>query len=221
VIVISPHLDDAVFGCGRFIAAHRGSTIVTVFAGAPEDGTLLTDWDRRCGFGSAAEAVLARRREDAQAAERLGARAVWLDFCDSQYGRTPSRGEVAAALADVLHARPAQTVLVPLGLFHCDHLLAHDAAVATFAQRPTTPWFAYEDALYRGLPGLLQQRLAALAQAGIRATPERLPSAPDGTLKRQAVQAYASQLRGFGAGGYDDVDQPERCWRLEGTPDGA
>jgi hypothetical protein len=71
------------------------------------------------------------------------------------------------------------------------------------------------------MPGLLQQRLAAMAQAGIRATPARVASAPDGTLKRQAVQAYASQLRAFGEGGFADVEQPERCWRLEGFADGA
>jgi LmbE family N-acetylglucosaminyl deacetylase len=220
VIVISPHLDDAVFGCGQFIAAHPGSTLVTVFAGAPKDGAQLTDWDRRCGFASAAEAVQARRLEDACAAGLLGARTLWLDFCDSQYGRTPSRDAIAAVLTTVLRERAPQTVLLPLGLFHSDHPLTHDAAVTALANVPETPWFAYEDALYRGMPGLLQQRLAALAQAGVRATPARLGIAGEGTLKRQAVQAYASQLRAFGEGGFDDVFQHERCWRLEGKSDG-
>ena len=35
VVVVSPHLDDAVLGCGRFLAVHPGATVVTVFAGNP------------------------------------------------------------------------------------------------------------------------------------------------------------------------------------------
>ena len=34
VVVLSPHLDDAVLGCGRLMAAHPGATVVTVYAGA-------------------------------------------------------------------------------------------------------------------------------------------------------------------------------------------
>ena len=40
-------------------------------------------------------------------------------------------------------------------------------------------------------------------------------------LKQRAVQAYASQLRGFGPGGYDDLARPERYWRLEPGRDGT
>ena len=36
VVVLSPHLDDAVLGCGRLLSAHPGATVVTVYAGAPE-----------------------------------------------------------------------------------------------------------------------------------------------------------------------------------------
>ena len=32
VVMISPHLDDAVLGCGRFMAVHPGCTVITVFA---------------------------------------------------------------------------------------------------------------------------------------------------------------------------------------------
>ena len=35
VVIVSPHLDDAVLGCANFMAAHRGATVVTVFAGNP------------------------------------------------------------------------------------------------------------------------------------------------------------------------------------------
>src|SRR5437763_1975889 len=91
--VISPHLDDGVFACGEALAAHPGSVVVTVFAGMPADPSQSTDWDARCGFASAGEAVAARRAEDRTSLARLGARPHWLEFGDSQYGSTPAWGD--------------------------------------------------------------------------------------------------------------------------------
>jgi LmbE family N-acetylglucosaminyl deacetylase len=214
MVVISPHLDDAVFGCGRLLAARPGSIVVTVFAGAPADGDRLTGWDTSCGFASAREAVQARREEDRRALALLGAEPRWLPFADAQYGQTPALHEIAQALHALLRGIDDGELLYPLGLFHSDHRLVHDAARAAL-QALGRSGLAYEDALYRGMPGLLQQRLAELAAAGVRATPARFGPAGDAALKAQAVQAYASQLRAFGPGGVDDTAWPERCWRLE------
>lgn len=137
------------------------------------------------------------------------------DFADSQYGASPPVHELGAALCRVLERAAAQAVLLPLGLFHSDHLLVHGATMRALRTLRHGECFAYEDALYRGLRGLLQQRLAALAQAGVSATPARLRGAGDAALKRRAVHAYASQLRAFGPGGGVDIDWPERYWRLE------
>src|SRR4051794_5566646 len=101
--VVSPHLDDAVFSCAGLIAAHPGTTVVTVFGGVPADAAQrVTDWDRDCGFANAAEAMAARRREDVEALALLGARPQVLDFCDSQYGATPTCRAVADALQATL-----------------------------------------------------------------------------------------------------------------------
>ena len=81
-LVISPHLDDAVFSCGRLLAAAPGSIVVTVFAGIPPRDTPAPPWDRRAGFDRADEAMHARRDEDRRALARLDARPVWLDFLD-------------------------------------------------------------------------------------------------------------------------------------------
>lgn len=221
LLVVSPHLDDAVFGCGNALAAHPDSVVITVFAGTPRHAAMATDWDRQCGFADAASATQARREEDRRALTALQARPLWLDFCDSQYGEPATPRDIAAALERVLRGLPAGPVLIPFGLFHSDHLLAHEACTLALSLLPDRPPLAYEDALYRALPGLLQQRLATLAQDGIRATPARLPSAQDGRAKREAVQAYASQLPVFGDHGLDDLWQPERCWRLEGGPFGG
>lgn len=215
-LIVSPHLDDAVLGCGRWLAAHSGCTVVTVFAGTPSDPAQLTDWDARCGFVSAGQAIEVRRREDRAALAQLGATPVWLDFCDSQYAQTPSVDAVRDALRLLLDELRPGRVLYPLGLFHSDHFLVHDASRAALRECPDTRALVYEDALYRGRPGLLQQRLIELASHGTRATPARL----DGTegassRKAEAVLAYASQRRAFGEHGMDDAAQPERFWTLE------
>lgn len=234
MLVVSPHLDDAVFSCGALLSRARKARVVTVFAGAPRDASLSTDWDRRCGWANAGEAVEGRRREDAKALALLGAVPVWLDFCDSQYGAEPSFDDVVLALRNEIesHASEADPVLLPLGLFHSDHRLAHEAgavAVATArsdgARSSSTRLYVYEDSPYRSLHALLQRRLVEMAAAGISATPAELPGARHGRdsgarvreVKRAAVAAYESQLRAFGDGGYDDVWRPERYWLLEQT----
>ncbi|HEX6364363.1 MAG TPA: PIG-L family deacetylase, partial [Albitalea sp.] len=152
MLVVSPHLDDAVLSCGRRLAAHPGGVVVTVFAGTPRDGERLTDWDARCGFAGAAQAMAARRDEDRAALARLRARPVWLDFLDAQYGETPALEAVREALAHVLGEARPDTVLYPLGLFHSDHLLAHEASRLALAAHPRVRALAYEDVPYRGVP---------------------------------------------------------------------
>ncbi|MCW7538472.1 PIG-L family deacetylase [Aquabacterium sp. A7-Y] len=214
LLVVSPHLDDGVFSCGQLLAAHPGSTVLTVFAGAPADEALRTEWDQRCGFANSCEAVAARHQEDREALAVLGARPVWLSFLDSQYLATPDPEEIASALLACLDALPCDAVVVPMGLFHSDHTLVHEACMAAAQARPERLWLAYEDALYRRMPGLLQQRLLALAKAGICATPA-FPGVPGALAdKQRAVMAYASQLRAFGPHGYADVLAEEHYWHL-------
>ena len=31
IVVVSPHMDDAVLGLGQFLSAHAGATVITVF----------------------------------------------------------------------------------------------------------------------------------------------------------------------------------------------
>jgi LmbE family N-acetylglucosaminyl deacetylase len=220
MLAISPHLDDAVFGCGALLATRPDSVVLTVFAGTPRDEQ-CTDWDRRCGFANARDAMATRRREDDAALALLKARALRLGFLDSQYGDTPSPALLQDALRETLASAAPDRVLVPMGLFHSDHRLVHDATRAALCgARPTRgagmALWVYEDAPYRALRGLLQQRLAEWAHEGLVATP--LPAAhgaPESALKRQAAQAYRSQLRAFGAAGRADIEQPERYWVLE------
>ncbi|MEW6268436.1 MAG: PIG-L family deacetylase [Thermodesulfobacteriota bacterium] len=219
LLAISPHCDDAVLACGDVLADHPGALVVTVFAGGPERYGEPSDWDRRAGFGPGEDVMAARRAEDRAALGVLGARPLWLGFRDSQYGRSPSVEEVASALAAIVAYAHPEAVLFPLGLFHSDHALAHEAALrvrATHGRGRT--WLAYEDALYRSVPRLRDERLAALRAAGVRATPLGLGTTPASVLKRRAVARYASQLRALatpGRPGIAGAYEPERYWLVE------
>jgi LmbE family N-acetylglucosaminyl deacetylase len=213
MVAISPHLDDAVFGCGSLLSGGYCTAVVTVFAGIPTEDPRSTPWDRACGFADPQEAVIRRRTEDGNALELLDVRPVWMRFLDRQYGPSAPVEEIAAELRQLLERERPQTVLAPMGLFHSDHELAHEACLQVRAQTGGLRWIAYEDALYRRRRGLLQSRLTQLLSHGIAATPVHLE--PGGTGKAQAVQCYASQLRAFGPAAFADVCLPEGFWELE------
>jgi LmbE family N-acetylglucosaminyl deacetylase len=221
-LIISPHLDDAVFSCGCLIAAAEEATIVTIFAGVPANAEeRKTEWDAACGFSNAREAIEMRRGEDKRALSSLGAHAVWLDFCDSQYDETPEAHGIADALMQAIQQHDPESILLPAGLFHSNHELASRAALLVRRDRPHSTWLMYEDALYRGIEGLLQRRLFALLAEHIAATPFALDVHRHVPEKLHAVQCYMSQLRGLntpGRPGYGDLHadlrMPERYWRL-------
>lgn len=220
-LVISPHLDDAVLSVGEWLAAHPGTVVATVFAGVPGDAMQCTDWDRRSGFATAAEAIAARRDEDRTALALLRAEPVWLDFADDQYDQARQRRDVVEALRQLLRRMAPSTVLAPLGLYHRDHRLTHQAALIAAQVERVASLLAYEDAIYRSIPGLLQARLASLTRRGLRATPARVAPGDAQALKQRALAAYASQHRGFAADGGCDAARHERCWHLEPIGDGG
>jgi LmbE family N-acetylglucosaminyl deacetylase len=217
IVVVSPHLDDAVFGCGELLAACPGSIVITVFAGTPARYSELTEWDAAAGFGAGEDVMAARRDEDRRALASVGALPIWLDYCDSQYQRPPTAQTLAAALERTLARHAPETVIVPFGLFHSDHRRVHEAALIPLSRGQGRRWLAYEDTLYRRIPGLLQERLAVLLSAGIIATPVALELRGHKTRKGRAVRCYASQLRALatpGRPGHLDAFSPEAYWRL-------
>ncbi|HZU75416.1 MAG TPA: PIG-L family deacetylase [Dehalococcoidia bacterium] len=216
LVVVSPHLDDGVLSCGALLAAHPGSRVITIFAGRPPAGAPLTEWDAAAGFGPRDDVMGARREEDRAALALLNAAPLWLDFCDAQYGVAASVEDIAVALEAAIDGSSLRTVLVPLGLFHSDHHLAADGCLALVRRRPDLQPFAYADVPYRRIPGLLDERLSALAQTGWRL--ERLePCRGGATAKRAAVACYRSQLRALGTPGrlgHGDAFAEEWYWRL-------
>ncbi|HEY3832625.1 MAG TPA: PIG-L family deacetylase [Acidimicrobiia bacterium] len=229
VVVVSPHLDDAVLGCGQLMAEWPGATVVTVFGGNPPAyPTPQREWDRQSGFAPGDDVMAARRVEDAQALAALGATPQHLDFVEYTYnpGDKPVRPAVIApALRDALTALAPTAVFAPFGLANPDHDVVHRAAMSVRAELPDAwSWYCYEDSGYKHIPGMLAWRVTQLFKAGIWPTP--VCPRVDRTTERKmhAVDCYPSQLLAL----EDDwrisaklaAPAPEQYWRLAPPPEG-
>jgi len=225
VLLFSPHLDDAAISCGMLLAVSAQAHVVTLLAGAPASDSGVQDWDARCGFPSSVAAMAQRRIEDRTAMGILDTRPHYEDFLDSQYGALPSADAVAAAmLRQIADWRP-DTVLMPLGLHHCDHERVHEGALlAMRSAGAAVRWLAYEDLPYAARAGVVQSRLNALASAAVMATQVAIAplwrnsavTGQAGALKTRAIAAYASQLAAVGIEA-DAFSEPgsERYWLLQ------
>jgi LmbE family N-acetylglucosaminyl deacetylase len=232
ILIVSPHLDDAAFSCADLMARHPGTLVCTLFTAVPAHGRVRTQWDARCGFADAWQAMRCRTAEDERALRLLRATPIRMGFLDRQYGDSAHPDAIAAALADLIAAQHCAAVLIPLGLCHPDHDLVHRACMQVLKSyaRSRTPrnarlsWLAYEEAPYRRIAGLVQKRLVKLAREEVSATPTALTSTPYGiadreaqALARQAVAAYGTQLHGFDANDTAELYLPGRYWTLAYT----
>jgi LmbE family N-acetylglucosaminyl deacetylase len=216
LLLVSPHLDDAVFSCGRLLSCRPGSVVATLFAGRPPGVAAPNAWDAACGFAAGDDVVAARRAEDAAALALLGATPAWLDFLDAQYDGAEPAAALAAALAGLIErVRPA-AVLAPLGLFHSDHRRARDAALAARRGAGRAPaWYLYADLPYARMPGAVADELAALCARGLALEPVPTPAGGSEPRKQRACACYRSQLRGLSAPGRLGPPRGrERLWRL-------
>lgn len=227
-VVISPHLDDAVLSCAHLLARWPGSTVLTVFAGAPaEYPAPVTRWDALAGFTTADQPLAARRQEDTRALATLDASAVWLDFVEHQYldrSAWVQPDAIVETLDDALRALDPTAVLVPFGLGNPDHACTHDAAMRVREGYDAPAWFCYEDTGYKHIPGLLAWRVAQLFRAGLWPTPAAPPVDLSAARKRAALAHYESQMKAL------DADwelarklaapAAEQYWRLAPPPPG-
>jgi LmbE family N-acetylglucosaminyl deacetylase len=146
---------------------------------------------------------------------------------DSQY-RSPntlSPPAVAEALEHALETLPSRVVILPLGLFHHDHELVHEAGLLLLRRDRQRHWMFYADAIYRGIAGLLEERLRRLRASSLSLLPMAVPLDPVASArKRQAVDCYGSQLRALtspGRPGLLDILEPEQYWDVEVSDHGV
>lgn len=170
LLILSPHLDDAVLSVGALIAeaTSRGEDVhvATFFSGA--------------GTEVAAEACCeTRRSEDLRALRVLGAKALHLDLPDAPYrggayrsfeqimfapmdAEDPLVSDVAARIEELVRDLTPDLVLSPLAVGeHIDHRLVFEAARAMV--HPDRIAY-YEDLPYALVHGASGLRLAALGR---------------------------------------------------------
>jgi LmbE family N-acetylglucosaminyl deacetylase len=213
LMVISPHLDDAVLSCGQVLAAHRGSTVVTAFAGRPADGRFSV-WDEST-FLPGQDPMTIRQEEDRQALRVLGASPIHLAFLDEGYGDSPAVEEIAQSLAEQVDLKSPSTVLVPLGLMHADHERVGAASRLLITDRPHIRWIVYGDLPYRlEHPESSTERRREVETQGLRLTTVRLPTNGRRFLKLQAIRQYGSQIKPLGWKRVIRCLAPERYWAV-------
>jgi len=169
IVVLAPHMDDEVLGCGGTVALH-------VAAGADVKVVFLTDGGRGSAPGEDPSNTVAIRKGEAERAARvLGVSELF--FLDSPDGRLQFDTTVADRLHDILERQRPEIVYLPFFLDrHPDHRAANDVLVA--ATRRSR--LQFECRGYEVWSATLANCLVA-----IDATLE---------LKRQAMSCYPSQL---------------------------
>jgi LmbE family N-acetylglucosaminyl deacetylase len=231
VVVLSPHLDDAVLSCGQFLTAHPGTTVVTVFCGFPAE---ILDppnwWAQLSGFGPGDDVVAARREEDRRAMGQLGAVPLHLDGFPERDLQPDepiaTADQVADALVELLAEVAPTLVLLPMGLANPEHVCVHDAALVVRERlgEEGPGWIAYQDIAYHQIPGQLAWRVAKLFKAAVWPTPVAIPVSVDLAPKRAAMAEYASQVKALEADWVLwrrlDAPTPEQYWRLAPPPRG-
>jgi len=205
VVVVSPHLDDAVLSLGAAIAAavRRGSSVkvLTVFCGDPFSQTPAGPWDRDSGFASEGESSRARREEDRAACATLGASIQWMSFADEQYDRHGGEAEI---IPQVLAAtRGADEVLIPgWPLSNPDHGWLVQALLRRRIECGRLGLYVEQPYAFQ-LPGRAVPTVSPKLQSKLKAAPtwsSLASSSRDRRLKRQAVSAYRSQVTQLGLG---------------------
>jgi LmbE family N-acetylglucosaminyl deacetylase len=214
VVVVSPHLDDAILSLGASIAHATGKgrrvTVLTVFAGNPESELPAGGWDRRGGFATEGEAVRARRAEDDAACAVVGAAPTRLGFSEADYGGARDEEEVWGAVREAVSGAPA--VLLPgFPLTNPDHALLAGACVRRGLSCRRVGLYAEQP--YRLWERKRQSRLAVpSAVAPIGDTKWTRPAGGVSRVrtKRRAILKYRSQVPLLGL----DRDHPARLDRL-------
>lgn len=234
VVVLSPHLDDAVLSAWAGMRAVENARVVNVFSGAPADG-LLSRWDRLTGATSSGARMLERQAEDRVALARAGRAATSLGFPEEQYRDGPLDSEtLRAALRDAVG--DADRVWAPAGIGgHADHLLVRDAALALRrAGGPAVTLYAELPYAVRfGWPGwvtgqaddsylIVEEWWRRFLPVDVELSPSKHVLSPaEASLKRHAIAGYRTQLPALNLGPLGLLERPfiidhEVSWTVAG-----
>lgn len=172
VLVLAPHADDEVFGCGGCIALYADAGAEVRILVLSDGGGYLEGADRTIQ-------VTARQEESRQAAQILGAQGV--DFGPWQDRTLMSAQDLAARIGDAIHETGAELVFAPsLWEAHPDHRAAAWAALQAQDTLARDTQTAPRLALYEVSAPLRPNCLVDITRALAR--------------KRSAMAAFQSEL---------------------------
>lgn len=212
ILLLSPHFDDAVLSAGQLLAGRPNADVVTVFAGTPVE-TVLSDYDKKCGFASSKDAVAARKLEDENALALLGANQICWHFVDGQYTEQPLLDYnpvffIGVEILKQVELEDYEFIVAPLGLGHPDHTTVAEALHTIIkGKHLSLPVYYWEDLPLRVVePEQVPPRLQELGLT-------QRKFIGDGPIakKIRALSCYKSQI---GTGILDPYVMyvPERFW---------
>jgi hypothetical protein len=232
LLLVSPHLDDAVLSCFAILERAEPVDVLTVCAGFP-DPPQRGWWDVECGFASSTESMPVRLAEDDAAFAGLPHERGYLTLFELQYvdGRSEAdRDMIVAEVGAWISAHPSGTVAVPAGagcrpgrlrrLFrqpcsppvHPDHVFVRDTVLTL----PIASLLLYEEVPYL-FGGAADAEARRIADDGW--DEQGIVVSVDQAAKAARVAAYASQIAPLSAPGAR-LDDPnvlpavERYWLL-------
>lgn len=178
-LVLSPHLDDAVFSCGALISAlssHEPITVITCFTQSVADPQgFALECQRDKGLADDVDYMALRRAEDSDAMRLLGADYIWYELPEAPHrgyhsaadlfgGIHPDDTYVAGPLvqriSETLSRTGAEALYYPLGAGnHVDHLQVVVAVDELRKNFPELRYVQYYDQPYankhpKDYPGL-------------------------------------------------------------------
>ena len=217
-LVLSAHLDDAVFSCWAALARRDTDTVTvaTVFAACPPRGFPTPPWDQASAAVDSQAQVRMRQKEDVAALGRAEAALVHLDFLDEQYRvGSPQKTAIAEALEEL--GGGYDEVWIPAAIGgHVDHRLVCEAALAStlelhrvlYADLPYTAVYGWPLLVAAARAGFhvscsLEAQLASSSFIPPQAVPRLHQLSPvEQEAKLRAIGLYQSQLgpleRAFG-----------------------
>ncbi|HYH59630.1 MAG TPA: hypothetical protein VD790_10490 [Thermoleophilaceae bacterium] len=226
VLVLSPHLDDAVLDCWSVLTGPADVRVVNVFALPPAPGT-TTDWDGIAGQPDSAALFAERIAEDVDALDEAGRGPENLPFLEIQYRRGRPFPPWSALDREIARRFPAPArVFAPMtiGTVHPDHALVRAYALSLARQR--IPVSLYADLPYcavYGWPawvtgGETSPHLdvdaywaSAFAETGVDPRAGRVERLDDTTAaaKLAAMRRYRTQFPTLDRGPVGNISNPE------------
>ena len=237
IVVLSPHLDDAVVSAWHVLTSGHPVLVVDFFTAIPPEGLPLTMADRLAGFSSSAELVRARHAEDRHVLSRLECPSIMLDFTEDQYRTHPiSLDQLRQRF--VAQVPSAASVCAPAAIgAHPDHRLIRDLAlqlaqeawsVELYADLPYAVQYGWPEWMTGVHPGphlfveaWWDEALREITARGHRLTREVHDLGEAGSdAKLDAMTRYATQFQQLNSGIVNRLANPlirryELSWRLD------